>query len=443
MLIDFRVKNFKSIKNLELAMRPFMLFVGPNGAGKTNIVHAVELLGDILSRGTTDPAREQGWAQIIRRGAKPARGGISLGATMRLPDQVVEYSLPTIGSETKSKDLPKQVRLSIDLRLSGTLRTEQVEIEEEELRFQSSDSSFRLAIKNDNIEIDLGDDERLWKLAAPWFHHAAEAPSTNAEVRDAFAEAFDPSRLAIAEPHRRTLRVLNFPRYAWLWMRPAMAACSAVRLRVDSSALRSDSSYKDLRQGDALGPHGNGLAAAVDRLRGSGEQPKPAFRRVLEELQKVYPRIEDVHGKLVQPGRLALLVKERGIAEELGQASISDGVLHALAILVMLEHSGPGLLAIEEPENAIHPWSARAMIRRAQQKKKRQVLVTTHSETVVNAVEDPSSLFVVENDERRGTTVSPATKKEAALDAILTETDQRLGDLWIDGTLGGVPRGRF
>jgi predicted ATPase len=168
------------------------------------------------------------------------------------------------------------------------------------------------------------------------------------------------------------------------------------------------------------------------------------FRSVRAGLQAVLPRIEDVNYDRIQPGRLILRFKERGISDPLGPSNVSDGVLHALALLIEIEGSGKsgGTLAIEEPENAIHPWSLRTIAQRAQQSPSGQrLLFTTHSETMVNAVSDPAALFVVENDLQRGTRVVPANKKEKALDAILRETEQKLGDVWLDGTIGGVPEG--
>ncbi|MEO5725489.1 MAG: AAA family ATPase, partial [Byssovorax sp.] len=137
-------------------------------------------------------------------------------------------------------------------------------------------------------------------------------------------------------------------------------------------------------------------------------------------------------------GRVTLGFRERGIAEPIPLDGVSDGVLHALALLIALQQRRSGLLAIEEPENALHPWSVRKIMDQAQTSSTGQVLITTHSETVVNAVLDPESLFIVESDDQ-GTTVEPATSKEKALAAILNETGQKLGDIWIDGSLGGVP----
>jgi hypothetical protein len=45
----------------------------------------------------------------------------------------------------------------------------------------------------------------------------------------------------------------------------------------------------------------------------------------------------------------------------------------------------------------------------------------------------------VENLEEYGTTVTPALGREAGLQSILNESGQRLGEVWVQGTLGGVP----
>ena len=57
----------------------------------------------------------------------------------------------------------------------------------------------------------------------------------------------------------------------------------------------------------------------------------------------------------------------------------------------------------------------------------------------MNAIQDPSALYVVENHDKHGTQVHPAREREESLDTILKETEQKLGDVWMDGSLGGVP----
>lgn len=212
---------------------------------------------------------------------------------------------------------------------------------------------------------------------------------------------------------------------------------TAVRLRLDASALRRDAASADV-QGGLLGLSGDGLPRAVERVRGT-----PAFRRVLTGLQAVYPRIEDVDTVQLLPGEVALRFKERAINQGLGQANVSDGVMHAVALLLVLEGSPPdSTLLIEEPENALHPWALRTIIQRVQETPRPgPLLLATHSPTLIDAVEDPASLFIVENDDKKGTVVTPALTREKALRAILAESGQKLGEVWLGGLLGGVPDG--
>ncbi len=214
------------------------------------------------------------------------------------------------------------------------------------------------------------------------------------------------------------------------------APSPVTRLRLDASALRSDAPLQGSRHGRQLGSTGEGLPLAVKRLRGTAQ-----WEAVLAGLQSVYPRIEDVDTLQVLPGVVALSFKERSIHEKLGKANVSDGVIHALALLVALNGGSPSsLLAIEEPENAIHPWALRNLLGRAQDAPRRApLLLTTHSPVVVDAVRDPDSLFIVENTADHGTTVETAISKEAALRAILDESGEGLGQLWLKGMLGGVP----
>jgi hypothetical protein len=205
------------------------------------------------------------------------------------------------------------------------------------------------------------------------------------------------------------------------------------RVRLDASALRRDSQLTTSRHGRFLGTTGEGLPLAIERLGKSKEHA-----RIVAGLQDVYPRIENVGTVHLLPGQVALSFKEIGIQEALGQANVSDGVMHALALLVTLETVGP--LAIEEPENALHPWALRKIIERSQGRLDGGILlVTTHSPTVVDAIADPAALFIVENTVRDGTTVVSAEKREEALRSILSESGQRLGDVWLSGALGGVP----
>ncbi|MCX6023795.1 MAG: AAA family ATPase [Chloroflexi bacterium] len=51
MITRLRVKNFKSLKDVDLRLQPLNVFVGPNGSGKSNIFDALQLLSDLVNQG--------------------------------------------------------------------------------------------------------------------------------------------------------------------------------------------------------------------------------------------------------------------------------------------------------------------------------------------------------------------------------------------------------
>lgn len=450
MISHFHVSNFKSLKDLSIDLRRFMVLVGPNGAGKTNLVRALEVFGELLRRGTVEPIQEHGYDQLIRREKRPARAGLHFLLRSDLPypiirNQLVRWAKTIELREGKSPNLPSEtVTLEVGLGIGGSITTNEVSVTREEFRLRSSRSELSIILDERGSTVEPGSDPNLWYLLLDELEFRSldamkeflENPSK--ALRRSLTAKFAKTSQSAADP--QLLWLLNWQRRPSAMMRYLRDISRVTRLRLDATALRRDIAFEESRE-SLLGPTGEGLASAVSKLRGPKSTPSPQFLKVLEALQEVYPRIEDVIARRISSGHLILLFKERGISEELGQGSISDGVLHALALLVALNQGAsgqPGLLAIEEPENAIHPWPLRKLIARAQQSS-RQIILTTHSETVVNAVTNPETLFLVENDDKRGTIVTQATERESALKAILEESGQRLGDVWLDGSLGGVP----
>ena len=438
MIQSFTAENFKSIRHIDLGMRPFMVLVGPNGAGKTNIVRALELFGEIIQRGTLDPVGEEGYEEIIRWGEKPARAGLRFKVELNLPSSVVARSLGLAQRAHPTESLPQNVRIRASIDIRGSVAAEGVSVAQEELDLVSDKGVLTIKARGPSVTIDQGDDESLMRMLQRGFVHVPLR--TTEKPTEPTQQVFEQLLGSQPDVEKGLLRVVNWLRLSTPWMRYFRDAMKVARVRLDASSLRADSRFEESTFKRLIGPSGEGLATAVAKLRGTDDVPKPSFRPVLEALQGVYPRIEDVRPERIEARRLTLRFRERGISRSLGQSDVSDRVLHSLALLVSLVGGvgGPGVLVIEEPENAIHPWSVRSMIERAQMYPSRQILLTTHSETVVSAVKDPASLFVVENTDN-GTQVTPATEREAALASILKESGQKLGQVWMDGSLGGVP----
>jgi predicted ATPase len=71
MLDRIEIKNFKSIRDVQLELRPLNVVIGPNGAGKSNLISAFRLLGQIVQKRLQEYVRQQGGAaRILHHGPK-------------------------------------------------------------------------------------------------------------------------------------------------------------------------------------------------------------------------------------------------------------------------------------------------------------------------------------------------------------------------------------
>jgi predicted ATPase len=115
---------------------------------------------------------------------------------------------------------------------------------------------------------------------------------------------------------------------------------------------------------------------------------------------------------------------------------LSDGTLRYLCLLAILcDPTPPPLICIEEPELGLHPDILPKMADLLVAASERtQLIVTTHSDILVDALtERPETVVVCEKHD--GQTEMRRLKK----DELAKWLDKyRLGQLWIDGQLGGT-----
>ena len=117
-----------------------------------------------------------------------------------------------------------------------------------------------------------------------------------------------------------------------------------------------------------------------------------SLRQLYEGVDGIYVTIRD--------GNLLLSLKESG-GRLITMARLSDGTLRYLTLLSILLHpEPPPLVAIEEPELGIHPDLIPEIAKLLVEASERmQLVVTTHSRMLVDALTDhPSSVVVCANE---------------------------------------------
>ena len=155
-------------------------------------------------------------------------------------------------------------------------------------------------------------------------------------------------------------------------------------------------------------------------------------QRLLEMLNELYPNIDDFDVS-VEGGTVQVFFQEGNFT--IPATRLSDGTLRYLCLLViLLQPSPPPLVCIEEPELGLHPDvlpGLADLLREASQRM--QLVVTTHSDVLVDALSDtPEDIVICEKHE------GATTMRRLESDEMKVWLEKyTLGELWRSGELGG------
>jgi len=379
-------------QGIDLPMEPLNVLIGPNGAGKSNLLEVLALLR-AAPRELAIPIKRGGgiWEWLWKGDESPHKATIE--ATVDAP----------------KKDSPlRHVLEFTDHGGHFEVTDERIECAETKFsyrlyhghhKFDSQTEPLRRRRRGRPI-FTLGG-ERLGLTTYPEREKPEE--SVLSQVRD--AQTY-PALHGLQEQYERIRLYRNWS------FGPA-------------AELRRDQSTHD--RSDFLNEGGANLALVLSHFRGEHK------RKLVAALQELFDGIVDVNCP-VTGGTVSLFLEERG-GRQIPASRLSDGTLRYLCLLAILLHPAPpSLVAIEEPELGLHPdvvaQVAELLVDAAQ---RMQIVVTTHSRMLVDALSDhPSSVVVCEqeNGESRFERLD-STRLKTWLD------EYSLGELWGSGQLGG------
>jgi predicted ATPase len=157
-------------------------------------------------------------------------------------------------------------------------------------------------------------------------------------------------------------------------------------------------------------------------------------RKINDWLTKFYEEAEELDARLYG-GTVQIFIREKDLPQPIPATRLSDGTLRYLFLMaLLLDPTPPPLICIEEPEIGLHPDILPTIAEMLIEASGRtQLIVTTHSDSLVSALSQyPESVVVCERDDT-GTHLR-RLEPDKLKDWLENYT---LGDLWRMGEIGG------
>lgn len=381
MLIErLRLRKILSFNDATIKLGQLNVLIGPNAVGKSNLIEVIGLL----------QAAPTGLAPAILRGGG-IRQWLWLGDNLPLT--------ASIECDVRLRGGRQFGPLSYLLRILGDRNGYAIDAEELAKRpARQTERFFTRKLGNADV-----------------FDHGLGSPSTRMQVQPTESVLSQLKNPADPTPITALGRELT----EILIFREFRTGPRAVMRQGISTATPKD----------VLQDGGDNLAMVLQDLNYRG-----SHLRVNNYLKRFCERFDAVK---VEIGELArTYLSEQGLNAEISSARMSDGTLKFLALLAALFHpKAPPLMCIEEPELGLHPDALQLVAEvLLEASESMQLIVTTHSDALVDALTDrPETVLVCERDFDNGTQMKQLSKKK--LETWLKHYS--LGQLWRKGEIGG------
>jgi predicted ATPase len=356
-----RIRNYKSIRHADVALTPFTILVGRNGSGKSNFLDALHFVADSLRISLEHATESRGGVGSVSRRSRGEPPSLRVEIELSLPSgNSANYRFEL--SSSNRRFIVQQEELLIRSPSQGNDTTEHYSIQEG-------------TIKSASIQaLPLAEEDRLYLTKASGF--------------DPFREVYD-------------------------------ALTSMAFYNLNPEVMRAPRSPSS---GDVLQRDGANIASVAKRLR---EQQPEEMDRLNIYLSTIVPDMVGLETESLGPYETLVfwqMSAEETLPAKFFAANMSDGTLRVAGILIAVaqlsEQQKPlTFIGIEEPEAALHPSAAGALMDALREASvQAQVLVTTHSPDLLDRVEmeSESLLAVVSRD---GVTYL-ASLDDASLEAI-------------------------
>ena len=413
MLTRLKVEGFKNLDRVDVRFGPFTCVAGPNGVGKSNLFDAIVFLASLADNPLVEAA-------LAVRGGDARRGDVR-SLFRRVGDQiadrmkfVVELVIPEKGEDALGQsasasmtflqyELELRYRPDATIKTMGTLEV----VSESMVHINRSEAKARLGFSH----------KKAWRDSVVRGRRTSPYISTEIEGGGAVVSLHADSVGGLGGGRPRRVPASNLPRTmlssvnnaaehrTLVLARQEMA--SWTQLQLEPSALRAPDGFTAPRN---IGPNGAHLPATLYELAQAAERDhrggaEDIYARVANRLSQLVENVRRVRVDVDEKRQLFnIVMTDRHSTEHIASA-LSDGTLRFLALTVMeADPKSRRVLCLEEPENGMHPLRIANVIELLgdlavdplepidADNPLRQVIVNTHSPSVVACVHDDALL---------------------------------------------------
>lgn len=373
-LESLTVSNYRSLRNVSVRLKNLNLFIGTNASGKSTILDALRFLHEgVRERDFRDPVASRGGIIHLAWKGEDAH---QIHLKIKLVEETKEYEW------------------SVLLTRDGY----EFVIHEELHEVQSNTPPIQL------LSSDRG--TGWWWSGEKQRVNLKQLP-TGCALSAAAADATFPAR-----------RIAEFVG-GWGFFDP-----SPYSLRRGLAGMESS----------RLDAYGRNLAERLYALKQSSPQ---TFERIVSGTQSILGLPTKLEPRETE-GRFYFAQEEPGLKHWVHQIGASSGTLRMLALMTALfGEADTNLVGVEEPENHVHPTALAGFadyLLKAEEKI--QILVTTHSPILLDFLNEPSAVFIVQRDNQQGTRVIPESNPQGVRQA-LEASGFGLGEFYETKGFGG------
>lgn len=318
------LRNFRSFREAELRLRPFLLLVGRNAAGKSNLIHGFLFLRDIARSGLANAISLQGGLAFLQNAGLACGRDLGIEVELTLPVEMSALALP---DGRRVEIAPGACTYTFALGCD-----ERAEVREDRFVMRFTVTGPGEAPVPGSVElVHEGDRLRYAVDLPPGIDEAVFLPPVLREAR------LGPTALMLESP---TLYPMGLVRRAL-----ALISCYEFGPRL--------SARLDLRTGAAeLAEDGSNAAIALGRVLAHPD----SRQQFLALLRDLLPFVEDVVVGDGPGGAPEIRVAEvYAPGRYLPAEALSSGTVELFALLIALFFSPRELAIFEEPVARLHP----------------------------------------------------------------------------------------